>query len=263
MSPGTWKAKFVALSEAWVFYLSAKVAEKQRGVWVMPGIPLPSDPSYSVFWVSFWAALYSGAIYSVITGVVVGIFILLVQKYVENMRDKRDMEREFAVFLQEVRALLIRRGPVTITNPETAAPKPAKEVQDYLVQRPIDVYRDVLRNKRRFFEALSLFQSVYLNFSSRAYELHNALRGSVRRQNAQRNLIEANDPSRIMYYVGRLLGFEREHILPWADLPVPEAEYEQLSQLPELSSLSVSYVEAWRNLKDATEKLQRIGQEDV
>lgn len=221
-----------------------------------PGVPSPGTRDYVAFSASFWAALYSGFVYSIFTGLFTGIAILVVQRSLDRRRFVRDLEREVAMFRQDLDSYLDRKGAIVISSAEKAVPVAVGAIADPVNRSPIRLWADNLPKQASLFQALDRFSGARRAFLEVAHQLQETLSNKVRVLNSGRGVNTGFDSDSISYFVGRTYGFERDKVLPWIDIDVPEQEYQSLLRDPELGGLLEPYAASRQTLLRTVEDLR-------
>lgn len=229
----------------------------------LPGVGSLSASQQEEFWSSFLSSLYSGVVSGLVTGMVVGLVVYLVQKSFEGRELRRRLESESSVFRERVRALVGRAGAYSLDN--------LHKVPDYVSQlmglvegSPIDYWRRNTRTNEAIFTAVKKVQDTFFQFQVAATHLDSALKAVIRRHNAQREAISANDPYIYGYFTGRRLNNMSEaDIFAWLDIsqnarPWIEAGFSELQKDVETQRWTEPYLEQRKKLENAVSELRNL-----
>jgi len=215
----------------------------------LPGIRSLTLEEYTEFQTSFLADLYAGIVSGVVTGMIVGLVVLVLEKGFEKRRYTKSLQRELAIFKEELRYNADNTVLFSLHN-ITSLPDAISLVRETLRRNPIDIWHDVLKNERSFIDILKSFQDALHLYSKAAAELDQRLWKAIRRQTQTEGALSVNDPPRYIYFMGRTLGLGDATIAPIMDLGVVKGgiiggsakqSYERLRSDPELQELASGY----------------------
>lgn len=219
----------------------------------LPGVPSPGTPAYEAFWLSFWSALYSGIISSVITGLIVGIVVWQLQIQAEKRAETRKAKDRLNTLHQDLIRLSGRHSVTTIDSPSTAISSSVYEVITHINSAPLGEWQQRLTKKYPSIKEMLALTDTYRSFIDSADSLSIVLNQAIRHRNHNYQLEKEFDSAFLRYFIGRILGYSHEEVLPllgiatnvWEgmiDLPDDHFVDELLSH-PNLSQSVSVYVE--------------------
>jgi hypothetical protein len=228
----------------------------------MPGIPPDGTPQAQVFWSSFWPALYSGILYSFVMGLTVGLVVMFTQNHLEQARVQHRFQREIAQLREELRGIVSKRDVPRITTATQSTPPAALGIVKQLEERPLDLWLESVPKWKSFLALLRRTEQAHSRFVQAAEALDTQLSPFIRRHNAARGAIAANDAHDHAFFIGRVLGIDDADLLAFIDsstarLPTLQESCNAASQVPGMSNSVRLYLEARRELCGATEALER------
>ena len=191
------------------------------------------------------SSLYPDIISGIVTGLIVGIIIILFQKGFENRLYLKSLQRELALFKENIRFVLDKQVLFYINNIKKL-PEPMDAIASLIRSNPIDLWYEKLAKQRSFLRKIKQFQNALLNFSKTADEVHIRLKDLIRHYNANHDSISANDINVYVYYIGKLSDYADSEIIPYLDIPkVPDwvkDGFKEISLDEKLNMLSKTYI---------------------
>jgi hypothetical protein len=231
------------------------------------GVPPAGTSEAAAFWASFWPALWSGAIYGVICGVisglVVGIVVLRYQRGWEARVARRSYERDLSLLLDDLRNALYEPEVVKISSARESLPVEAAAALTRLKSTPLSLWRDHLLTKASLIDAALDLQKRAAEFVGAATELDNRLIQLARSYNHARHTVANHDAPIRQYAIGRILGFDREQLLPWLpetginELTPFEDVWQSFAAEPAVRALGARVVECRNAVMNQGHVLQR------
>lgn len=220
-----------------------------------------SDPSFGV---AFWAALLSGLVYSVITGLLVGVVIWRLPLARERRDLRHEAERELEHLKSRIRPLLTKSNAIVIDSAQAAMPRTAGELMDVINDYPVTLWKARNVVPLGWILCIEDLERSYLECLTRATQLDQELSALVRRENARNLLISVSDAPVIRYYVGRMMGFEDEKLIPCLDLSTSHIPswisglHLACTHSEALEQMSLAYLESRKSLLSAIERFIHI-----
>ena len=109
---------------------------------------------------SLISSLYPDIISGIVTGLIVGIIIILFQKGFENRLYLKSLQRELALFKENIRFVLDKQVLFYINNIKKL-PEPMDAIASLIRSNPIDLWYEKLAKQRSFLRKIKQFQNAF------------------------------------------------------------------------------------------------------
>jgi hypothetical protein len=198
---------------------------------------------------TFGQELVSGLIAGFVTGLVVGLAVLLVQRHLDDRRERMRIDREVATIWTSVLDAADRPASFIIGSASDSVPPAATEIAGVIAGQPIGYWLDK-DSASDSIKKLNTFSLALRRFQRDAAKLDSALWNAVRIYNATLNMIAVNDREDVKYFMGRTQGFSDEALAPHLMMGEPNVSprlhtsFEAISQDDAVIKAVPAYTEA-------------------
>ena len=207
------------------------------------------------FLISIYSALFTGS--------VVGIVVWLVQVAYEKRGLRRQYRKDVAVFREHLQLVINQAQSTDLLN-RIGAPLASAEIMQELSQSPLELWHENVPKEKKLFAAIQQFQEANSNFMRSKDNLLAPVSLLVRKYNNGLGKVIPYDSVGVTVFLGHLLGFADQDILPWVWAGVTSNEQIKycedlrafISAGEEITYLVDSYLDARTKLENSVDILR-------